>query len=116
LIQLFINQATFPRLIQSGSQVEDGKLCCGNDVKVVLAGLWNEVFEEGGFRGRTWGKRGKGVTTKYRGSHITLGYSGEIVSVNIVDGKVTIHEFSKTEETELGNEIRSILRENGLIE
>ena len=72
--------------------------------------------KEGGFRGRMWGKRGGEVTSEYRGSHITFGCDDEIVSINIVDGEVIIHEFFKTEGTELGNKIRLILRENGLIE
>lgn len=87
-----------------------------NDIKAVLAEFWDQVFEEGGFRGRTWGQRGREVTSKYRGSHITFGRDSEVVSVNIVDGEVVIHEFAETEGTKLGDEIRLLLRENGLID
>lgn len=80
----------------------------------VIDELWERVFREGGFRGRTWGLRGRGVKGEYAGTHILLGSAeGEIVILAEKDGKIVIHEFEKTTGTELGKRIRNLLDEKG---
>ena len=81
----------------------------------VLAELWEKVFREGGFRGRTWGKRGRGVDGEYTGSHILLGSKdGEVVILTEDgDGKIVVHEFKETSGSKLGDEIRNLLQEKG---
>lgn len=79
----------------------------------VLHEIWELIFRDGGFRGRTWGKRGKNIESPYRGSHILFGSKeGEIVIINIVDGEPVIHEFVLSEGTALGDEIRKLLEKH----
>lgn len=85
--------------------------------------LWKEVFENGGLRGRTWGRKRKEDNSPLRGSHATLGQvvvvtvegktKEEVVIINIRDGKLLFHEFTSTKGTDLGNKIRSKLEEDG---
>jgi len=90
----------------------DEQLVC---VRRALHELWKSIFEEGGFRGRTWGQRGKNAIGPFAGSHIIMGDSqGNIVLINHVNGKLQMHEFSETQGTELGNRVRSLLKENGI--
>jgi hypothetical protein len=77
----------------------------------VLSPLWD--FKKAWLRGRLWG-RGK-KDNPYRASNITIAIGKELVSISQgPDGKLRIHEFSKTENTSLGKDIRKILEKAGL--
>ena len=83
----------------------------------VISDLWSRVFRNGGFHGRTWGPQGQTVESRFRGSHVLLGTKdGELVIINEgPNGQLLIHEFSETENTKLGQEIRERLEKARLI-
>lgn len=84
--------------------------------KEVLGNLWKELLDTGGWVGRTYGRKGKGINSPLRGSHITLGKGNEVVILNVSeDGKLQLHEFVSNRGTNLGNQIISLLEENGWV-
>lgn len=73
----------------------------------LLSPLWD--FKKAWLRGRLWGRNKK--NNPYVASNITIGVGKELVSISQgPDGKLRIHEFSKTENTSLGKEVRKILK------
>lgn len=75
--------------------------------------LWKK---EAWLKGRTWGRRRKNENNPYEGTNITLAIEKELVAISQgKNGRLKIHEFSKTQETSLGKRIREILRKEGLV-
>jgi len=75
-----------------------------------LGPLWDESL----LKGRCWGL--KSITNNpYNGSNITMVLGEELVSVSQgKDGALRIHEFSRAKNTSFGNQVREILRREGL--
>ncbi len=76
-----------------------------------LDSLWKE---EAQLKGRCWGPKGK--DNPFSATNITIAIGTELVSISQTDdGQLRIHEFSKTENTSLGERVRKILQEEGLV-
>lgn len=74
-----------------------------------LEGIWKSAS----LRGRCWGKRKDG--NPFGGSNITIAIDGELVSLSQEkDGTIRIHQFLKVEKNSLGDEIKEILKREGL--
>lgn len=71
------------------------------------------VWKRASLKGRCWGPKKK--DNPYGATNITIAIGKELVSISQdPDGGLRIHEFSKTEGTLLGQEIREILQREGL--
>lgn len=77
-----------------------------------LRHIWNDSAD---LIGRTWGRKKDGRVNPFFGTNITLAIGDELVSVCEKDGKLIIHEFKKSASTKLGEEIKKVLAEAGLI-
>ncbi|HRZ95463.1 MAG TPA: hypothetical protein P5262_02760 [Candidatus Moranbacteria bacterium] len=65
--------------------------------------------------GRTWGRKKNGRVNPFFGTNITLAKGDEMVSVCERNGELVIHQFKRTDSTELGEEIKKALIKSGLI-
>ena len=73
--------------------------------------LWKK---EAQLKGRCWGP--KSEDNPFSATNITIAIGTELVSVSQTDdGRLRIHEFSKTENTSLGERVRTILQDQGLV-
>lgn len=71
------------------------------------------VWKASQLRGRCWGLKRK--NNPYAATNITMAMESELVSVSQAeDGTLRIHEFSKAENTSLGNKVRQLLQKEGL--
>jgi hypothetical protein len=76
-----------------------------------LDGLWSMAW----LKGRCWGRKLKHAQNPYRNSNITIAIGDELVSISqSPDNSLTVHEFSKTENTSLGKQVRTVLKAEGL--
>jgi len=69
-----------------------------------LQGLWERAY----LRGSCWGPKSK--ENPYSGTNILFAAGKELVSVSQRGDTLIVHEFQKTENTELGQRVREILR------
>jgi hypothetical protein len=65
--------------------------------------------------GRTWGRKKNGKTNPFFGTNVTLAIGDELVSVCERNGKLIIHQFKRSDSTELGKEVIEALSEAGLM-
>jgi hypothetical protein len=78
----------------------------GKSLKIIL-----DQTKTRGFSGRCWGTG----ESPLKGSHVTLGKNGEVVSVHLgADGKLQILEYRLSSDTVLGETIHQILVAAGL--
>jgi len=85
------------------------------DFTVEARKLLNELWEKAWLRGRCWGIKKVVKNNPYGGTNTTIAIGDELVSVSLgKDGKLIIHEFVKTQNTKLGNEVKKILKQGNL--
>lgn len=82
------------------------------DPVVLARAAMKELWKKAQCHGRCWGRKTK--ENKFQGSNITLIHGAEVVTVNQIDGKLVVHEFTKTAETELGIAVFMVLKAAGL--
>ena len=81
------------------------------EARKLLGSLWEKAL----LKGRCWGLRKKEEDNPYLGSNITIAMAKELVTISEADnGELKIHEFVKTTNTNLGKEVRKILRKGKL--
>jgi len=71
------------------------------------------LWEQASLKGRCWGP--KREDNPYTATNITFGIGNELVSISQGGNKLVIHEFRKRRNTKLGEMVRKILLEKGLI-
>ena len=77
--------------------------------------ILNAIWETSWLKGRCWGppKITKNKTNPYARSNITIAVDNELITISQNhNGNLKIHEFTRTQNTKLGNEIRKILKNN----
>jgi hypothetical protein len=90
----------------------------GNDPTVLARKALDLLWNEADLRGRCWGLK-KAGDNPYAKTNITVCIGNELVSISRSqegDKKLIIHEFIKSEGTELGNRVRDILKKEELLE
>ncbi|MDO8551514.1 MAG: hypothetical protein Q7S03_02440 [bacterium] len=81
----------------------------------ILDQVWIDTWNDGGFHGRTWAKRGKGVETDFEGSHIVVGSrNGELIIFLTVKGEIRMYQFGLVPETAIGSQIFELLDQHGI--
>ena len=73
----------------------------------------NSLWKSSLLRGWCWGP--KREDNPFSASNITIATEEELISISQTEeGKLRIHEFSKTKDTSLGNKAKAILLSKGL--
>jgi hypothetical protein len=76
----------------------------------------DHLWKTADLKGRTWGP--KNLDNPYSATNITICLGSELVSISQdkKTGKLSIHEFVRSENTDLGSRIKKTLKEEGLLE
>jgi len=79
--------------------------------RAALEDMWERVVQ---LKGRCWGPSKE--DNPYKGSNITMAIGDELVSVcQGDDGRIRIHQFSKTDTTSLGAQVKEVFEQAGLL-
>jgi len=82
------------------------------EMGIALKVFSKEVRENSGFSGRLWGL---GQENPFLGSHADFGRGDEFVTVFIRDGRIVVREYIRSCGTRLGEEIKKVLLEKGVL-
>jgi hypothetical protein len=77
-----------------------------DDITVMASAALRHIWDNNAdLVGRTWGRKKKEKINPFFGTNITLAIGDELVSVCEKDGKLIVHQFKRTDATELGKKV-----------
>lgn len=76
--------------------------------------LWKGEIHNEGCRSRGWGSR-TNKDNPLGGSNITMATEDEVVILNLKNGNLQIHGYSKDTNTKLGEKVKDLLKDKGLL-
>lgn len=81
------------------------------EVIVKAREILKKLWDDADLRGRCWGLKKDGENL-FKGTNITIGYGDEIISISQKNGKLIIHEFTRTANTKLGKKAKDLLNKD----